>query len=1185
VLYGSGKSDDPIMNKNEDLGTLSGQGTHFGHNRSAGKEDPSTSGGTGPTTTGNAAPHLLGSQQLHHDDGESTASIKSGVAGYPQGSPGLTGTSGMQGELTSYRDEKINPSSTTGTHPSDSAYQTGTVDQRDSRGIGDSTGVGAGGLSAGERPSEQERQEGIAHIGETIKDRSYPVGGSRRDETPLTENTDPKVQAEPQSEVFQQHRDDDLTGGAKPQSEDHHYGRDAGLAGGAGAVGLGTYEASRDKSSNNPMSSSRPAGDDGIGSDSRGQGYGAQESTQPSTSTGTKRYQNPYQTSHIDPRVDKNPTSRMPGAFEQDRPIESTQKDHHYDRDAGLVGAGAGAYEADKHHQKSGNEQPWVTSGTTTSTTGPTSSYNQPSDTGASAGYIPGTDARVQDPSSTGNAPGGTTTDLLQGTHGHEHHYGRDAGAAAGLGAGGVGAYGLSKHEDKPLPDTPQSTEQRGTTTSTQPTEDPNLRKDTDHHYGRGAGIAAAGVGAGAYGAHEYSQHRDAEAEKERMKDEEARRKQMEKEREAHEKSMAKDRKEQEKEMEKQQKAQEKAIAKEEKAHEKAVAKEEKKQEKEEAAIIAAQEKEHRKQQERYEKEQGTTDGVLAGKESERDLEREESKEKKGGLLGFLHRKRDPESKELEKEEEDSSHKTEAALGAAGAVGAGSAAYEYERHHRPAEEPYDQSTGTTGKGSVEDRVREKMTTDPSHRSAGTTTGTTAGTMAGTTAGTTTDPYSGTGTTADPSRRGLDTTSTDPSQPGGFSNEGVTGSGNVPSSTQRQYDQHGSHRGVEAAAGLGAVGAIGAGAYEAEKHHERKDGYDQTDTTRGTEGTTTSTGHHHGTAGTIGTEGNDPSGYVRGNDGVLRMKPDDSHHGVETAAGLGAVGAGAGAYEANKHYQKRDGYDQTGARTTLGAGDVSDQGQSDQPTSHRGAETVAGVGAVGLGAGAYEADKHRHQDPYTQSGTTQGRDRTLVQDEPQSQHESHRGAETAAGLGAGGAGTYAAGKHHHDASYDRSGSPGGTEFGSRQEYDNAQQDSHHGAKNAAGAGALGASVAGYEAEKHHHDKNDNNQYAKSGRNVLHKDPPQGYQDSRRGDNTAAGVGTVGAGIAGYQADKHLDRGTDRPSTYNTERDTDDSCHRGAETSAGLGAVGAGAYGADKLHKRREAEREPTTTATGNSHPGQ
>ncbi len=104
VMYGSGRSSDPVHSGT--TGGVSGQGSHLGGsggatNQPSSNPDPTdvTSGYSGNSTgtgqdsnlTGNEtpSPNVAGK----FDDRASTASIKSGVTGYPHPASGLIGSS------------------------------------------------------------------------------------------------------------------------------------------------------------------------------------------------------------------------------------------------------------------------------------------------------------------------------------------------------------------------------------------------------------------------------------------------------------------------------------------------------------------------------------------------------------------------------------------------------------------------------------------------------------------------------------------------------------------------------------------------------------------------------------------------------------------------------------------------------------------------------------------------------------------------------------------------------------------------------------------------------------------------------------------------------------------------------------------------------------------------------------
>ncbi|KKY26953.1 putative cell surface [Diplodia seriata] len=242
------------------------------------------------------------------------------------------------------------------------------------------------------------------------------------------------------------------------------------------------------------------------------------------------------------------------------------------------------------------------------------------------------------------------TTSTTQPTS--QHHYGRDAALAGGVGAGGLGAYEYQKREAEKA----ERTHPYGSTasatgpvhdqarSSTDPSRDP-ANADQKHHYGRDAAVAGTAGAAGAGAAHEFSKHDAEKAEKERIK-----------EQKEHEKEAMKQQKELDKEQQKDNKKYQKELEKDEKKHEKELEKEEKKHEK----MLEKEEKKH---------------------------EKEEKKKHGGGLFGFLHRDKNKEGdrsslSSSSSDDDEKRHRREA--GAVAAGGAGAAAYEHEdgKHER-----------------------------------------------------------------------------------------------------------------------------------------------------------------------------------------------------------------------------------------------------------------------------------------------------------------------------------------------------------------------------------------------------------------------------------------------------------------------------------------------------------------------
>lgn len=463
--------------------------------------------------------------------------------------------------------------------------------------------------------------------------------------------------------------DSDLSKQQGSHGGDHHYGRDAASTGAGGAA---LYETEKHHHGNEP------------------------NLAKSNTSSGTAS-QSPYG-SGTDPRVD----STRSGTARDESGVSSagsgqqpaTSSSHHYKRDAGLAGAGGiGAYEAEKHlgssnranvaaspqDQLAGSgHQPAIgTSPSAYASTGygtssqPQTGHHTERDSLAATGVGPeatGVDKapnmrdhgrtdpgiQVQEHQNHGgsNATYPTSGYGNETEKGHQpgHHAGRDAALVGGVGAG---AGALAGHESSQRDvagygnETYQGTSQghhtgkesavaggqgAGFGYSNEPYQEASGRHHTgrdtaavggagvgagalagrehtqrdaagygtepyqdisrDHHTGRDAVILGGAAGAGGLAEHEHSKKDAEKLQKEHVKEENALEKEHSKEVKHHNKELAKE-----------EKAHEKAIEKSEKKHEKALEKDEKKH----------------------------------------------GEKKHGGLLGFLHRDKEPkESKEEE---------------------------------------------------------------------------------------------------------------------------------------------------------------------------------------------------------------------------------------------------------------------------------------------------------------------------------------------------------------------------------------------------------------------------------------------------------------------------------------------------------------------------------------------------------
>ena len=292
-------------------------------------------------------------------------------------------------------------------------------------------------------------------------------------------------------------------------NREHHYGRDATLAGAGGAAGAAAYEGGKHHGHN-------------VADETTRSGY---SNPYPPSSTGTGLSSGPT-TSSIGAPSTTDPYSSTAGTTTATGPT-STGKDHHYGRDAGMVGAGAGvAYEADKHF-------------------------------GGSHGDITGT--RNMDPT--------RSQQPLSGTSGTG--YERDIGVPGGTGTAG---FHDSRHQ-------PSST--AGSAGQPSTTYDDRTRAGESHH-GRdaalGAGAGAATVAGGEELSRKEMEHQQKAAYEKELKDRETAHKQelkeqkhhqheQEKAEKAHDKALAKEEKHHQHEKEKAEKAHEKALAKEEAKH------------------------------------------------------------------------------------------------------------------------------------------------------------------------------------------------------------------------------------------------------------------------------------------------------------------------------------------------------------------------------------------------------------------------------------------------------------------------------------------------------------------------------------------------------------------------------------------------------------------------------------------
>jgi hypothetical protein len=403
----------------------------------------------------------------------------------------------------------------------------------------------------------------------------------------------------------------------KPQSE-HHYGRDAGLLG-AGAAG-GAYYANQQGKQQDTGPATATIGphksnvanvlDPCVQPDKSLQQHRETGPTAEDPATATIGPHKSNVANILDPRVQPDPSKQKQhvttGPHQSDtlnrldpkvdaHPQQS-ESQHHYGRDAGVVGgtgaAGYGAYEAAQKYDEHRSTQPTASLG--------------------EQRYYP-TAHGAHDPSQTS-----------------QHHYGRDAAVAGGLGTAGAEAYAASRpHDRTEEPGFSQGYQQSAAHPPYDSVQDPNAQGQS--HTNRNLAAAGGAAGLAGAGAYAHSKQQDKDAEKERLAHQKAQEKELEHQHKEQQKEFEKKQKEQEKLLHDRQNEFEKQQAAEQKHHQKAVAAEEHAQQK-------------AMEQARHQQETAATHD--AG-----------GKEKKHHLFGFLHRDKDkkasPESSSTQVAEHD----------------------------------------------------------------------------------------------------------------------------------------------------------------------------------------------------------------------------------------------------------------------------------------------------------------------------------------------------------------------------------------------------------------------------------------------------------------------------------------------------------------------------------------------------
>jgi hypothetical protein len=363
------------------------------------------------------------------------------------------------------------------------------------------------------RPSnENERSNKSTEAGEEI----FPTEASPYSSTKI----DPRVDNRPFPSYDQQKFD--------PHTSSKHQGRDAVLTGGAPSATTQNLPPSQTKNENSQHQYGRDAAliGAGAGAATTAGMYANQRASEPDSGP-AKSTIGPHESNVaniLDPRVQPDPTLQKHhhAAPTVDDPAPSTvgphksdvanildprvlpdpqkqkapepKKEHHYGHDAALAGGtgavGYGAYEATKSHEPQHAAQPAA------------SMNEQPYGSSVPSSYNPSS---------------GTTNSLDDQKHKSEHHYGRDATVAGGVGAIGLGAYGTTRGDDStqqfdvtPLRYTPQNTQPAAGNQQQYPPNQASQASKTSiatqqpqHHYhGRDAAVVG---GLGATGADAYA--------------------------------------------------------------------------------------------------------------------------------------------------------------------------------------------------------------------------------------------------------------------------------------------------------------------------------------------------------------------------------------------------------------------------------------------------------------------------------------------------------------------------------------------------------------------------------------------------------------------------------------------------------------------------------------------------------
>ncbi|KAK5026782.1 hypothetical protein LTR13_009822 [Exophiala sideris] len=408
------------------------------------------------------------------------------------------------------------------------------------------------------------------------------------------------------------------------------------------------------------------------------------------------------------------------------------------------------------------------------------------------------------------------------------------------------------------------------------------------------------------------------------------------------------------------------------------------------------------------------------------------------------------------------------------------------------------------------------------------------------------------------------------------------SGSEPTTHRGQGDRH---YGRDAA----VAGAAGTGAYEYEKHRP-----EQTNTygrdVSGSDPTTQSSQGNQYDSGRVG----------YGNEPASQRGQDDRHLGRDAAV---AGAAGTGAYEYEKHRpEQATGVGRedpaTSTRDTRTAAPASEKATSRQQATepekeqrHTGRDAAL-AGATGAGAGAlgeheyskHEAEKAEAQRQKDLAEQEAARQKQFEKDQKAAEKQAHKEEKQHAKL------EKKIQKEH--------------EKDEKQHHKELEKEEKHHDKEAAGAAAAGTGAAAYGVDEH--DKKRDNKNLTRDEQALHE--PHSGNQQRRHEAESLGTGAYPGGERErnvtsedtdrtrlhkdppqqkkegffkriFKSRKNKDTGEDED--YSTDEEDTTHHHRGAE-AAGVGGAGLAAAEADRHHERNAVHG---TAGTAGQHAGQ